>query len=100
MDNAVAAMLSLAINHGDKVPQTAFALVLNKLPMKGDEEEAKKVHKSILAQIDLNNKQLFAQENLAQIVKVCAEIHKQENICDKETDGMITAFFKKLGAAQ
>jgi hypothetical protein len=101
MDNAVAAMLSLAINQADKVPPGAFAMVLSKLPMKGDEEEAKKVHKSLLEQIGKQNANLCgAQENLVHIVRVCAEVHKQENICDKETDAMITAFFKQLGAAQ
>merc|ERR1719159_345623 len=46
-ENAVAALLELAIHKGNLCPPeiNAFAMALEKMPLKADEEEAKKVHK-------------------------------------------------------
>lgn len=99
MDNAVAAMLALAVHKPDKCPATAFQLVLNKLPLKDDEEEAKKVHKLLVQQVKANNTRLTDPTNLPKILSVLAEIYKQENMCEKETDAEIISIFKQLPPA-
>jgi len=101
LDNAVAAMLALAVNKPDQCPATNFALVLSKLPLKDDEEEAKKVHKLVVDQFAAENPRLVGDgaSNLSTILKVLAEIYKQENICEKETDEKIVILFKKLPQA-
>lgn len=99
LDNAVAAMLALAIHQAGKIDVAkAFELVISKLPLKEDEEEAKKVHKILAEQIGAQNSGLLGgnQQNLGPILKVLAEVHKQENICDKATDDIIANIFKQL----
>lgn len=100
LDNAVAAMLALAVHKPDQCPAQCFTLVLSKLPLKDDEEEAKKVHKLLVDQFAAENPRLLGDaSNLPLILKVLAEIYKQENICEKETDEKIVALFKKLPGA-
>jgi len=99
MDNAVAAMLALAVNKPDQCPPSAFGLVLAKLPMKDDEEEAKKVHKLLVQQVKANNSRLMGDGNLVKILQVLAEIYKQDNMSEKETDADVVAIFKTLGPA-
>jgi len=78
LDNAVAAMLSLAVNMPDQCPAAAFPLILQKLPLKDDEEEAKKVHKLLLEQFQKENARLLGDNaaNLPKILSILAEIYK------------------------
>jgi AcrR family transcriptional regulator len=98
LDNAVAAMLALAVHKPDQCPAAAFPLILGKLPLKDDEKEAKKVHKLLVDQFRGENPRLVGENaaNLPQILKVLAEIYKQENICEKETAEKVAATFKAL----
>merc|ERR1712137_471201 len=63
-----------------------------------DEEEAKKVHKLIVQQMLSQNQGLLGANNahLADLLKILAEVHKQENISEKETDEGIAQVFKGL----
>jgi len=101
LDNAVAAMLALAVHQPEKCDADNFTLVLNKLPLKDDEEEAKKVHKLLVQQCAAENQRLFGANasNLPKILSVLAEMYKQESICEKETDEMIVKMFKGLPPA-
>lgn len=75
-----------------------FKLVLEKLPLKEDEEEAKKVHEIIVTQFQAQNAALLGDgnSNLPALLKILAEVYKQEAICEKETDQKIVALFKSL----
>jgi len=98
LDNAVAAMLQLALHHLTSCPSNAYAMIVAKLPLKEDEEEAKKVHKIIVQQMLSQNPGLLGANNahLGELLKILAEVHKQENISEKETDEGIAQVFKGL----
>merc|ERR1711862_136186 len=99
-DNAGAAVLALARHHGARIGPEAYPLVLERLPLKDDEDEAKKVHKQLLELFCKEDALLVGnQANIPKILKVLAEVYKTENICEKETDEAIVATFKKLPAA-
>jgi len=104
LDNAVAATLALAVNRPNECAgqlPLMFELVLGKLPLKEDEEEAKKVHEIVVSQCLANNVVLLGQDNknLPVLLKALAEMYKQENICEKETDQKIVTVIKSLPQA-
>jgi hypothetical protein len=103
MDNAVAALFALARNMPQQCPPdiNAMGLVLSKLPLKADLEEAKKVHKLLvqLLQQELAGLIGASQENLGKILSIMAEIHKQDDCSDEEIDAMILTVFKAIPAA-
>lgn len=104
LDNAVAATLALAVNRPNECAgqlPLMFELVLGKLPLKEDEEEAKKVHEIVVSQCLANNVALLGQDNknLPALLKALAEMYKQENICEKETDQKIVTVIKSLPQA-
>lgn len=100
MDNAVAALLSLAKEKGQLCPPeiNAWDMVLSKLPLKDDEEEAKKVHEKIVDLVMAQNQGLLGANNanLGKVLSILAEIYKQENIISKENDVKILNVFKML----
>lgn len=100
MDNAVAALLSLAKEKGQLCPPeiNAWDLVLSKLPLKDDEEEAKKVHEKIINLVLEQSQGLLGANNanLGKVLSILAEIYKQENIVSKENDDKILNVFKML----
>lgn len=101
-DNAVAALLALALHQSAQCGAEAFSLVISKLPLKDDEEEAKKVHTIIVDAMLANHAGVIGANNanLGGLMKVLAEIYKQESICDKETDTKIVQIFKGLQSSQ
>jgi len=104
LDNAVAALLALAVHRPAECGASLsemFGLVLSKLPLKEDEEEAKKVHEIMVSQCLANNVAMLgeANRNLPAILKAMAEMYKQENICEKETDQKIVQVIKQLPQA-
>jgi F0F1-type ATP synthase delta subunit len=104
LDNAVAATLALAVHRPGECGAglaRMFELVLGKLPLKEDEEEAKKVHEIVVSQCLANNAALLGPENknLPVLLKALAEMYKQENICEKETDAKIVQVIKSLPQA-
>eukprot|EP00440_Ansanella_granifera_P037021 gb/GFBE01040173.1/.p1 GENE.gb/GFBE01040173.1/~~gb/GFBE01040173.1/.p1 ORF type:complete len:1119 (+),score=434.13 gb/GFBE01040173.1/:1-3357(+) len=100
MDNAVAALLSLAKEKGNLCPPEvqAWDLVLGKLPIKDDEEEAKKVHEKLICLVLEQNQGLLGQDNknLGRVLSILAEIYKNEDICAKESQDKILQIFKML----
>jgi hypothetical protein len=90
MDNCVAAMLSLGMQRMENCPPEVnwSALVVKKLPLKDDEEEAKKVHAKVVDLVIGQHPQFLGpnQENVGKILSVLAEIYKQDNISTKEID--------------
>merc|ERR1712048_595692 len=97
-DNAVSALVSMCIHK--PIPETAEAwkLVLTKLPLREDEDEAKKVHKKIAQAILDQNVAMLGENfaNLGKLLSILAEIEKEESLCEKETDEKIHQIFKSL----
>jgi hypothetical protein len=101
MDNAVAALFTLAFEQGDSCPQEvdAFFFALKRMPLKEDWEEAKKVHKKLATNLMAQHAGLIGanKKNLGQVLSVLIEVYKQENISEKELDDQIAVIFKQLG---
>lgn len=100
MDNAVAALFSLARNMINQCPPdvNAFSLVLSRLPLKHDLEEAKKVHTLVCQLLQQQHGGLLGanQENVPKILSILADIYKQEENSDDKIDAQILAIFKAL----
>lgn len=98
MDNCVAALLSLARHQSQHCPPnlSPWPLVLSKLPMKDDQEEAKKVHLILAQLLQQQHPALVDASNLGKVLAVLCDIHKQEDISTKEIDTIILAIFKAI----
>jgi len=100
MDNCVQAMFMLAKEQTDKIPADvpAWSLVVSKLPLKEDEDEAKKIHNSVGQLLLAQHQGLLGPDNchIGQVLSCLAEVYKQENLCTKETDELILRIFKML----
>jgi len=99
-DNAVAALLSLAAEKAKLCPSDvqAWPLVIARLPLKDDEDEAKKVHDKLAELVLSQNEGLLGANgsNLGTILSILAEVYHVENICKKETEEKIMNIFKML----
>lgn len=100
MDNAVAALLSLLKDKGQLCPPDVQAgdLILSKLPLRDDCDEAKKVHDKLIDMVLAQNQGILGQDNrnLGKVLAFLAEIYKQEEICTKESDEKVLRIFKSL----
>mmetsp|Transcript_77073 Transcript_77073/g.160416 ORF Transcript_77073/g.160416 Transcript_77073/m.160416 type:complete len:1116 (+) Transcript_77073:170-3517(+) len=100
MDNAVSALLVLAKNKAAQCPQDVpvWQLIINKLPLKADEEEAHRVHKIIVELLADQNPGLLGPDNshLGKVLSILAEVYKQEDISTEEIDTGIANLFKLL----
>jgi len=100
MDNCVSALLLLARHQSAQCPQEvpAWKLVVDKLPIREDEEEAKKVHKALVELLAEQNAGLIGPDNanLGKVLSALAEVHKQETMSSEEIDTGITNIFKML----
>merc|ERR1712226_522057 len=99
-ENAVAALLMLAKDKGAMCPPEvqAWSLVLSRLPLKEDEDEAKKVHKVIADLVLAQNAGLLGPDgsHLGKVLSVLAEVYEQEELCEKETDTKIRTIFQNI----
>lgn len=100
-DNAVAALLRLAKEHPGQSPMPAWqqvAFALNKMPLRQDEDESKKMNAMLVQMLESQNPVLLgdANANLPRILAVLAEIHHDEAICEKETEAKIKQLLKAL----
>jgi len=101
-DNAMAAMLSLAVERQDCCPPDiqSFAIALAHMPLREDEDEAKKVHAKLVELVLQQHAGLLGPDktNLGRILSIFAEVYHQENISEKEMDEKIVYIFKNVGA--
>lgn len=100
-DNAVAALLAMAKEKPQLCPPeiNAWDLVISRLPLRDDDDEAKKVHEKIVDLVLAQNDGLLGgpdKKNIASVLAILAEIYKTENICNKETDEKILQVFKMI----
>jgi len=101
LDNAVSALLVLAKEKPTLCPAEipVWQLVVSKLPLKEDEEEAKKVHKLVCDLLLAEHAGLLGGGNhIGPILSALAEVYKQENICEPDTDEKILKIFNGLKA--
>jgi len=100
LDNAVAALLWLAKEKAPLCPPDIkpWELILSRLPMKDDEEEAQKVHKAIVGLVLAQDAGLLGSGNahMGKILSILAEVYKSENISETETDDGIKKIFQNL----
>merc|ERR1712066_935962 len=100
MDNCVSALLQLARHKAAQCPAEvpAWQLVVGKLPIRDDEDEAKKVHQILAELLVEQHAGLLGPENsnLGKVLSCLAEVYKQENLVEKETDAAILRIFQML----
>merc|ERR1719168_476904 len=100
MDNCVSALFALARHQLPLCPPDvpAWQVVVSKLPIQEDEDEAKKVHKAVTELLMEQHSGLLGpdQANLGKILSSLAEVYKQENLCNEETGDKILQIFKML----
>merc|ERR1719468_708141 len=98
--NCVSALLALMQHKPQLCPAEvpAWQLIIGKLPIKEDEDEAKKVHKTVAEMVLAQNAGLLGPDNahIGKVLSALAEVYKQENLCAKETDQLILNIFKML----
>lgn len=99
-DNAVSAMLSLVQAKASLCPADVqpWQLIVSKLPLTQDEEEAKKVHKAVVQLVLSQDAGLLGPDgaHLGKILSAFAEIYKMEGPSDKETDEAISRIFQMI----
>lgn len=99
-DNCVAALLALAKNQAPSCPPEvqAWQLILSKLPLEADWDESKKVNKAIIDLVIAQHGGLLGPNaaNLGKILSILAEIYKNEDTCEKESDEKILQIFKMI----
>lgn len=100
MDNCVSALLGLARHQAALCPLDvpAWQMVVGKLPLQDDEDEAKKVHKAVAELLLEQHAGLLGAEqaHLGKILSALAEVYKQENLCNEDTDAAILRIFQML----
>jgi len=100
MDNCISALFALARHQLPLCPPEvpAWQIVVGKLPIQEDEDEAKKVHKAIAEMLLEQHAGLLGpdQAHLGKVLSALAEVYKQENLCTEETDALILRIFQML----
>jgi len=101
VDNAVAALLTLAKEKPTHCPPDvqAWSLLISRLPLRDDEEEAKKVHEKIVDLVLEEHQGLLGgpgRQNLGQVLSVLAEVYHVEAICKKEMEEKILRVFRSI----
>lgn len=103
LENAVAALVSLAKDQGAQCPPDIqpWALVLAHLPLKADDDEAKKVHEKVVDLLMAQHEALLGgpqRANLPRLLGILAEIYKDEDTSTEATDAKIQQVFTMLSA--
>jgi len=73
-------------------------LIVKKLPLKSDDEEAKKVHEIVVNLVLEQHAGLLGGDNLGKTLSVLAEVYQQEDMATKETDANIKKIFQMIPA--
>lgn len=103
-ENAIAALLSLAIEKSQLCPpeigaSAAWAMIVAGLPLTLDEDEAKKVHEKVAGLVLAQNAGLIGgdqRSHLGKVLSILAEVHGSDDFSAKDTDTKITTVFKSL----
>jgi len=99
-DNAVAALFVLTREKPQLCPPEvqAWQLILSRLPLKDDEEEAKKVHEALVTLVIEEHQGVLGVDrgNIAQILSILAEVYHVENMCNPETETKILQIFTNI----
>eukprot|EP00406_Dinophysis_acuminata_P044477 CAMPEP_0179310970 /NCGR_PEP_ID=MMETSP0797-20121207/52443_1 /TAXON_ID=47934 /ORGANISM="Dinophysis acuminata, Strain DAEP01" /LENGTH=1117 /DNA_ID=CAMNT_0021020725 /DNA_START=60 /DNA_END=3413 /DNA_ORIENTATION=- len=100
MDNCVSALLALARGKGEFCPPDvpAWQLIVNKLPLTTDEDEAKKVHRAVCTLVLEQHAGLLGPDHghIGKILSALAEVYHQEELCNKETEADILRIFQHI----
>eukprot|EP00932_Pfiesteria_piscicida_P009842 SRR837773.20645.p1 GENE.SRR837773.20645~~SRR837773.20645.p1 ORF type:complete len:718 (-),score=391.53 SRR837773.20645:73-2178(-) len=100
MDNCVSALFLLARHQSARCPPevNAWQLVVSKLPIRDDEDEAKKVHRGLVELLAEQNAGLIGPDNcnLGKVLSALAEVYKQEGLSTTEIDTGIANLFRML----
>jgi len=102
-DNAVAALMMLAKEQPSLCPPEvqAWPLVVSKLPLRTDEEEAMKTHEVLVDLVLADHAGLLGPErsHLGKVLSFLAEVYHVEPICSKITEEKIQRIFKMIPPA-
>jgi len=100
MDNAVSSLLTLALHQAGSCPPDVpvWTIVLGKLPLRADDEEAVKVHKKVVELLLEEHPGLLGPDGAHLQVILCAlaEVYGDEELSSKETDQAILRVFKSI----
>eukprot|EP00408_Alexandrium_pacificum_P016719 CAMPEP_0171183340 /NCGR_PEP_ID=MMETSP0790-20130122/15229_1 /TAXON_ID=2925 /ORGANISM="Alexandrium catenella, Strain OF101" /LENGTH=1111 /DNA_ID=CAMNT_0011648315 /DNA_START=33 /DNA_END=3368 /DNA_ORIENTATION=+ len=100
LDNATSALLALAVAKGPLCPPEIkpWQLIMTRLPLKDDEEEAKKVHEQLADLVMQEHAGLLEDggAHLGKVLSALAEVYKQEEYSTKEGDQKILQIFQRL----
>jgi len=101
LDNAVAALLTLAVEKPNHCPPETqvWPTIITRLPLRDDLEEAKKMHEKLVDLVVEQHPGLLGgpeRAHLGLVLSVLAEIHHMENICNKATEEKILKVFKLI----
>jgi len=99
-DNTVAALLTLAVEKASACPPEvqAWRLIVDKLPLREDEDEAVKVHEKVVDLVLAQHQGLLDQRT-GPVLSVLAEIYHVESICNKDTEAKILQVFRAVPTA-
>jgi len=104
MDNAVAALLSLAVHQANLCPQEVpvWTIIVGRLPMRADVEEAQKVHKKVVELLLESHQGLLGADaqHLQKILSALAEVYADEELSTKDTDKKILQVFRGMSREQ
>jgi len=99
-DNSVAALLQLARYKESCCPPDvqAWSLAISKLPITYDEDEAKKVHQTVVELLQSQHAGLLGsdRQNLGPILSALAEVSNNETLASQETRDAIVVVFKAI----
>mmetsp|Transcript_24483 Transcript_24483/g.70279 ORF Transcript_24483/g.70279 Transcript_24483/m.70279 type:complete len:1125 (+) Transcript_24483:112-3486(+) len=101
LDHAVAALVTLAKEKPSQCPPDvqAWPIVISRLPLRNDGDEAKKVHETIVDLVLEEHPGLLGgpgRQNLGQVLSVLAEVYHVENICKRDIEEKILKVFRSI----
>jgi len=104
VDNAVSALVSLAREKPALCPAEvdAWALVVGKLPLREDDDEAKKVHEAVADLVLQQHAGLLKggdEARLGKIFSALAEVRGNRELCTETADTKIAQIFKLIPPA-
>jgi len=104
IDNAVSSLLTLAVSQAGSCPPevAVWSIIVSKLPLKADDEEAVKVHRKVVELLLEQHTGLLGPDraHLGKILSALAEVYGDEALITKETDEAVLKVFKSIPREQ